>query len=310
MNDELDRLRASRPDVDPPSDRLVQSERQHLMTHITETTRDRRVDETPDDPAKRNRRLWMAPALAVGLLATAAAGWAMTRSVETSTEVSCGMTNVIDSVTGDPVADCAAWWRSTNHTDAPTLVAYDNGHGGVAVLPESEDAPADWTRLEGFQQDTTLIELDAALGDMGDGLAADCFTDAAAEPVVSDTLDRLGLGDWSVIHEGRAADGSSTCAQHVLDPEERAVVLVGLDTGRPPADAPPSKLARRVQARVDGACLGLDDAVAAVQQSAADAGVDESAGQLVIHSVVDPDAQCSRTDVNVGGGIVVTVRGR
>lgn len=303
MTDELDHIRDLRPSVSPPSRRLVETERSRLMSIIDRDTR----HETPR-PALRKRR-WRVPGAVAAVLVTAAAGFVLTRDVGMTTELSCP-DGIVDAVTGDPVADCASLWRQQNGTEPPPLVAYDNQLGGIAVVPAGAPVPSDWTPLEtGVIQDPRLIELDSALADYGDGLNAQCYTPADAQPVAEAALQRLGLADWSVRIDPERLGGDGTCAVHMLDPDAKTVVLFGLEMAPPPADAPFARLATAVQDQIDSQCLTLEEAVETVRLIARDLGIDEAAGELVIHSVPDGSAACSRTDVNVGGLIEVTVRG-
>ncbi|MDP1818572.1 MAG: hypothetical protein Q8K58_01590 [Acidimicrobiales bacterium] len=303
MTDELDHVRGLRPPVSAPSRKLVKAERNRLMTII-----DREARHEAGGPRRRKKR-WLVPGLAIAALVTAAAGYALTRDLRTSTEISCPDA-IVDAVTGDPVADCANLWRQQNGTEPPPLVAYDNQRGGIEVVPAGADVPAEWTPLEaGVVQDPRLIELDAALADYGDGLNATCYTPESAQPLAESALRRLGLVDWSVRIDQERDGGDGTCATHLVDPETRAVVISALEMNPPPADAPFRRLATSVQAQIDDQCLSRVDAVNSVRRIAADLGINESAGELIMHSVPDASAECSRTDVNVGGRIEVTVRG-
>lgn len=303
MTDELDHIRDLRPSVPAPSRELVETERNRLMTII-----DREAQHEANRSTLGKKRWWL-PAVVIAALATTAAGYALNRDVGTTTEISCPDA-IVDAVTGDPVADCANLWRQQNGTEPPPLVAYDNQHGGIAVVPADADVPAQWTPLEaGLAQDPRLIELDAALADYGDGLHAQCYTPEAAQQVAESALQRLGLADWSVRIDQERGGGDGTCATHTLDSETRAVVVFALETASPPADAPFRRLASSVQAQIDDQCLTRQEAVDSVRRIAADLDIDESAGELIIHSVPDASATCSRTDVNVGGRIEVTVRG-
>ena len=302
MTDELDRIRELRPSVSPPPRELVETERTRLMAIVGEAPQESR------GLGRRSKR-WLVPAAALVVLATAAAGYAFTRDVGTTTEVSCP-DGIVDAVTGDPVADCADLWRQQKGTEPPPLIAYDNQRGGIEVVPVDTSVPLDWRPLGGgVAQDPRLIELDAALADHGDGLNAQCYLPGPAVPLAEATLQRLGLADWSVHVDRDRKGGDGTCAAHVLDPGERTVILFGLETEPPPADAPYVRLARAVQDQVDDECLARGRAVDVVRRIATDLGIDETAGEVVIHSVPDDSAVCSRTDVNVGGRIEVTVRG-
>lgn len=303
MTDELDHIRDLRPSVSPPSRQLVETERNRLMSII-----DREAQHEPSVPTPRKKR-WLVPGAAVAVLATAAAGYALTRDVGTTTEISCPDA-IVDAVTGDPVADCANLWRQQNGTEPPPLVAYDNQRGGIQVVPADASVPDNWTPLDaGVTQDPRLIELDAALADYGDGLNAQCYTPATAQPLAEAALHRLGLAEWSVRIDSDRDGRAGTCATHVLDPDAKAVVLSALEMTPPPADAPFVRLATAVQNQIDDECLTRQEAANAVRRIASDLGIDETAGELIVHSVPDASATCSRTDVNVGGRIEVTVRG-
>lgn len=307
MNDELDRVRDVRPPVSAPSRRLVDTERNRLMSLIE------RESHQESKGAGRHKKRWVLPGFAVATLATAAAaaGYAVTRDVATTTQISCPANTVIDAVTGDPVADCADLWRQQHGTEPPELAAYDNQRGGIQVVPADAEVPSEWTPLEeGYSQDARLIELDAALADYGDGLNAECYSPEDARSIAQNTLARLSLDPWSVRIDEDRSGGDRACAVHRLDAEANEVVIFPLDTGRPSQDAPFRDLAASVQTHVDGSCLDRTEAVAVVRRIAADMDIDEAAGELVIHSVPDATAACSRTDVNVGGRIEVTVRGR
>lgn len=101
---------------------------------------------------------------------------------------------------------------------------------------------------------------------------------AAAQPLAKAALQRLGLTDRSVRIDPDRNGGDGTCTTHVLDPDTKAVVLFGLEMAPPAADAPFARLGSSVQEEID-----------------------EAAGELIVHSVPDASATCSRTDVNVSG---------
>lgn len=310
MTDELDRVRELRPSVAAPSPQLVETERNRLMTVAARES----LQEADASNPRRKRRLLQG--LAFVALATAAAGWAATRDVGTSTEVACANATldaiaVIDAVSGDPVADCTEVWQGAFGTEPPELIAYDNRAGGVMVVPVGAEVPGEWTPLApDFSQDARLIELDAALGDYGDGLSARCYELEDAKVVAERALERLGLDDWSVLINRDRDRGDAACAVHGLEPEVQQIVIFPLPMEVPPKDAPSMLLAAAVHEQVDGACLTREQAVATVGRIADDLGFSqETGGGLNVHSLEDVSAACSRTDVNVGGGIEVTVRG-
>ncbi len=244
-------------------------------------------------------------------LGLAGVGWAVLDSIGSSTSVGChtddGGISIVDAVTGDPVADCAAVWRRDTGGEPPPLVAYDNGTGGIEVVPEGADVHVSWRQLEpGLAQDPRLIELEAALDDHVDGLPADCHRLESARVIADREVDRLGLEGWQVVSERRAADGAQTCASFILEPERRRVVLIPLDGARAPDDAPYRVLASRLGDALEQDCRTVASAAELTRQAAADAGID---GGLVVHQVIDDTSTCARADVNVGGGVEVTIRG-
>lgn len=146
-------------------------------------------------------------------------------------------------------------------------------------------------------------------GCYGDGLNPRCYSPEGARPIAESALERLRLADWSIRVDDARAGGDGTCATHAIDPEAKEVVIFPLEMTWPPEDAPFRLLAASVQAQIDGECLTRAEAVETVRSIAADLDINESAGELIIHSVRDLSARCSRTDVIVGGRIEVTVRG-
>lgn len=284
--------------------------KQALFEEITTMTIDTRTAPPAQDHARVPRRTFVLAA-AVALLSVAAVGWAVFNSVQGSTSVGChtgdGAVSIVDAVTGDPVSDCAALWRQDTGTQPPPLVAYDNGDGGIEVVPEGSSIPRGWQPLEpGVTQDPRLIELEAALDDHIDGLPADCHPLDAARTIAEREVDRLGLDGWQVVAERGEADGAGTCTYFLLESERQTVVLIPLDGGAAPDDAPYSVLAGELGTALEQGCLSLPDAAAQARQIAADAGIGEA---LVVHEVTDDAATCARADVNVGGGVEVTIRG-
>ena len=312
MSDVLETIRRLRPDVEPPDAALLEREREQLMARIAaESLRPDELRRRPA-PTRRRRVLWAIALALVALIGAAAGGWALSRDSATATEVGCqfdrGSVHVIDSSTGDPVADCGAEWRRLFHSSPPALVAYDSGFGGITVVRQGSDVPSSWQRLAtGFRQNTRLIELDAALGDHGGGLESGCMRLAEARRVAEGEVARLGLRNWTVVPERGAADGRTTCTAHYLDRVERRVVLFPMERLRSDAGAPYAQLARRLRALTTNTCMSVDEALFAARREARQLRLDETAGEVLFHTV-DGDA-CARATVNVGGRVEVTIRG-
>lgn len=248
----------------------------------------------------------------LALLSFAAVGTAAVYSaIQTTTAVAChgpdGGVSVMDSVTGDSVTDCAEHWRRITGEEPPALVAYDNGIGGVEVVPHGADVPGSWQILEpGVVQDARLIELEAALGDHIDGLLSACHRVDSGRAIAERELDRLGLDTWETVSERGSADGETTCTFYFLDSERQRVVLIPLEGMIAPGETPHTMLADRLGEELDR-CLSAQEAADLTREIAADVGVVEEG--LNIRELTDPDSECARAHVNVGGRVDVTIRG-
>jgi hypothetical protein len=311
MSDPLDTVRDLAPPVGAQPE-LLERVRKDLMATITQPPQ----SDAASTP-RRTRRRWAIPIAAAAVLLVAAAGWAILDSSD-STGLQCPGNAFIDAKTGDPVLDCSNEWRHYNETEPPPMVAYDNGRGGVAVLLESDAVPDGYTALDpGPFQDAALIELEAALGDVGTGLESECYDDVEATRITRRELDRLGLAHWTVtVDDDRRPDGTTTCATFIPDAQLQQVQLIGL----PGVNAPDpfTDYAAALNEELSASCVGLDEAADLARTLAASTEIvvngtridfTEEASVLFIHIVEDPDAACTRANVNVGGRVEVTLRG-
>lgn len=297
----------------PAEASLPAARKERLKEEVMETI----TDEQTGSPAPQQRRRGRVPVLAAtvaALLLTSAGAWAVLRDPAATTAVQCSGhpaidNSIINSISGDPVADCEALWRQ-QVGEAPELAAYQTPEGGVVVLPINEPVPDGWMPLGAqFRQDSQLIELEAALDSFGNGLQSGCFELPAAQEITHDHLDRLGLSDWTVTAERGEADGETTCTYFYVDPAARRVVLIPLEGVAPSADAPYVVLAKQLDTITTEACLTLEEVVEVTIQEASSLGLNTEEPHLIIHRVPDERAACARADVNVGGRIEVTVRG-
>jgi hypothetical protein len=178
------------------------------------------------------------------------------------------------------------------------------------VVRAGTDVPAEWRLLSPeFRQDARLIELDAALGDVGAGLESHCLPLERARPIAEAQVSRLGLRDWTVVSRRGAADGVRSCTRHYLEHPRRRVVLIPLPAPTSVAErasAPYMQLAAFLRDATQ-TCLTVAAAARAGRAEATRLGLDEATGEVVFH-VIDGDA-CARTTTNVGGRIEVTIRG-
>ena len=286
--------------------------KQALFQEITRMPVDLSEPTTSPIPRTRVPRRSLVLVATLASVSAGAVAGAVALFSSSSTSLGChtpdGGVAIVDAVTGNPLTDCARIWEQMTGTEAPPLAAYDNGSGGIEVLPADEPAPDGWTSTDpGTIQDPSVIELEAALDDIADGLPAACRLLDDARVLATDELARLGLNGWSVGSDRGQADGTETCTYFYLDLGQRQVVLIPLEGVVAPPDAPYSVFARELADALDRDCLTVGQAAAAARDLAADAGL-EAAG-VVIYELTDDAAACTRTDVNVGGRVEVKLRG-
>ena len=82
--------------------------------------------------------------------------------------------------------------------------AYDNGLGGVTVIPRSAKPQAGWKRLVSGQ-DVDLIQLQDSLDDYVNGLNSSCLGSAAATSLAESKLAQFGFTGWTVALRSSAA---------------------------------------------------------------------------------------------------------
>jgi len=250
-------------------------------------------------PTRRRRPLVLAVALVVAA-ATAATAWAIFgSSARETTSIECvigGTDTIIPATSGDPAADCALQWQRDLGTTPPPLLAYDNGSGGVTVLPRSQTPPAAYKRLPGRSQDVALIQLQQSLDDYINGLNSRCLGSSAATSLAQAKLAQFGFTGWTVTVRN---EGSCTNAD-IVDPASQTVTLIstGAASGGETAF---QKLADRLRPLAQQ-CQSLQAAVASVRGAAKGLTYD-------LNTVTDDSLRCASIYETVGGTIFVTVRG-
>lgn len=260
---------------------------------------------------RRRRRLVLALAVLAVLGATAAT-WAVVRApARETTSVQClidGNDAIVPSVSGDPAADCALEWQRDQGTTPPPLVAYDNGLGGVTVIPRGQKPQAGWTRLPGQSQDVALIELQYSLDDAINGLNSSCLDPTAATRLTQAKLAQFGFSSWTVtVRDPSSANTPGNCVSaEVLDPVTTTVTLIAMGTTSAGGSA--RELADKLRPLTQE-CQSLPDAVAAVRATAAGLGMAESARTYDLNAVTDDSMRCASITETVGGTIFLTVRG-
>lgn len=263
---------------------------------------------------RRRRRLVLAVAV-LALVGIATAGtWAVLRApAQETTSVQCliGSSDaIIPSTSGDPAYDCAQDWQNEYGTTPPPLQAYDNGLGGVTVIPRSEKPQAGWTPIK--SQDVALIELQESLDDVIGGLNASCLDGASATRLADAKLAQFGFASWTVtVRDPQAAAAPGDCVSaEVLDPASKTVTLIPM--GSTSAGGVAKELATKLQPLTQS-CLSLSGAVAAVRAAGDSLGLSPAPPATVdsydLESVPDSSLHCASIVETVGGTIFVTVRG-
>jgi hypothetical protein len=306
--------------------------REELLDGVTSLSVDR---ETRPRPAWRRRPLVLGIAV-VAAAGTAAAAWAILgSSARETTSVECvirGVDSVIPSSSGDPAQDCAIEWKREVGGAAPPLRAYDNGVGGVTVLPRSVTPPAGYKRLASGQ-DVDLIQLQSSLDDYIDGLNSSCLDRSAATTLARSKLAQFGFTRWTIAVRspgssstnaptpkvkpggpqaapGESTSGARTCvASDIVDPATQTVTLIPTEvqTGGP-QEAMFLALADKLRPIGHG-CDSLPDAVASATTAADGMGLSQAAKTYELNTVVDNSMRCASIYETVGGTIFLTVRG-
>ena len=308
--------------------------REELLDEVTRRPFGRRARPRP---TPRRRRLVLAvAALALVVIATAAT-WVIVRSgpARETTSVQCliGSSDaIIPSTSGDPAHDCAVDYRREFGTAAPRLLAYDNGLGGVTVIPRGKKPQAGWKRLVSGQ-DVDLIQLQNSLDDYINGLNSSCLNSAEATTFVEARLAQFGFTGWTVAIRNpessstgpgptatagtKTAPGVSTTGTRMcvggdlVDPTTESVTL----SSGPIQTVPKTvfeKLAAKLQP-VTQRCQSLPAAVASVHATASSLGLSQAPPVIVrsydLNSVTDNSMRCASIYETVGGTIFLTVRG-
>jgi hypothetical protein len=271
-----------------------------------------RLSPGPELSALRRLRRPLLIAVAVIVVAAATgAGWAALSSGPAAagpggaTAVDCAIHGrlgiVIDAMSGDPAADCAAIWPAP----VPKLQAYDDGTGGIAVIPASETAPAGWTPIE--SQDVALVVLQENLDDKINGLDSACFSSSQATTFAQQQLDLLGLVGWTTaVGSGPAA----SCYRGFADARAKTVTLIPMGDPTGPANWPPQHLADSVRPLTQQ-CLTLAAMKSDIVQRATALGMSPTfgGGGYVLKAVEDDALRCATVTETVAGETYVVVRG-
>lgn len=215
------------------------------------------------------------------------------------------------ALTGDPVADCQHYQELDGLEPITDPVAF-RSDGLLFVAPRSQ-VPAGATLVApATATDERRRELAASVRDHVDGLRAECRSTAEAAAFVDAELERLGLGGWrvDVVENPPSADRpGDVCADARVDETGADVVRVVANSLPTPEaieasdDTGVADLAGTLRRDITEQCLALGDA----ERVAADALGTEFHWPLT--AIPDPSARCTRVDLEVGGSVLVTLRG-
>lgn len=275
----------------------------------------------------RYKRRWLVPGLAAAVLATAGAGWAITRNTTSpTTSISCpasidGDVSIIHATSGNPIADCAAEWMANRDDAVPTMVAYRLSNGAISVVLDGQPAPEGGTALgPGEGIDTRVIALSEALNHHGSDLRTGCLDRGAAQSAIDSEIARVGLDGWNIVDDDtRPIDSEHPCARAIVEGDLSQVRLVGGvdDTPQSRAADPYRAFAQELDAELAENCALLAEAKDVVSRVAGrtdvtavtDAPFSVEAGTIQLRTVEEPAADCTRATVEIGGSVLVILRG-
>jgi hypothetical protein len=311
---ELEELRAFAP---PPPIRPLTPERfvrqkEAVMREVVRSAKANPSMSRPKHAVPRNRRRLAIPiAAALVVLVGAAAAWTLVASSgRDSVALQCeieGTDAIIPAVSGDPVSDCAAQWKRESGSDAPRLVAYDNGVGGITVLPADEKPPSGFTALHaGVSQNVAMIQMQQWLDDHVAGLSSDCYDTPTAMQMTQQELERLGMAGWTV-QPPPSTDHGRCVGTGILDAATTTVSLRAMG-GQLPASSDVERLAVELRSIAQD-CAPLDTVARQVRSAASRLGLSEDAHDYELTEVKDDSAPCTTIDENVGGTIFLILRG-
>jgi hypothetical protein len=283
-----------------------------------------RIDAvTPQHKRRVSRSVTVVLVAASIALAGGALAWALSSgSARDAVSVQClirGDDAIIPATTGDPIADCTAYWRRSTGNNPPELVAYDNGVGGITVTAaDHAPLPGATAMPSGATQNVPLLAVQQSLDDYVSGLRSGCFDSDTAIGMTQQTLTRYGLADWAVSSDADPAPtstaspgsrNSDTCFDtSVLDPATRTVQLRGTHGGGVSPDAQYMELAVKLRTIAQD-CLSLDAATAQVRSAADGLGLSEASNGYELTQIPEKGARCTTVVENVGGTIFLILRG-
>ena len=270
------------------------------------------------------RRGWRIPAgvlLAGALLAAGTSLLGPTGNPREISQIECG-SDVAESVTGEPVRDCATLWPSLYHHPAPRLLAWVHETGGAVVVRPADQRPtgSGWQRLpKGWTADTAALGLHTQLEDITTGIESHrCWSAPEASGLAASILRSDGLGSWSVrvkTEQPGGAHPNCLTVAAVTDAEPHTVLLVERPVREPAGWSPPfpsgpaeherlTSTETRVNSSLTtaGHCASVAQAAALWRSSARAERIPETRYVLFTQVSTRATTVCARVFVNTPGG--------
>ena len=148
-------------------------------------------------------------------------------------------------------------------------------------------------------EDARVFELERSLDDYVDGGLSQCFDQTTGAAFAHSELDRLGLTDWTV-KTTEQAPGQGRCALLLVPNPGVVEVRASFYSNDDFASA---ELVPLLRSEITDQCLSLTEAKTVVDEALADEH------HWATSTQVDPAADCTRVDLNVGGSIQVFLYG-
>jgi hypothetical protein len=214
--------------------------------------------------------------------------------------------------TGDPLVDCAAFWKHALGTAAPALTAYQDTFGQIRVYPADASVPDGWRVLPGgVVQDREQILINEALSDSISGLRSRCFDRADAVAKTQAIVKASGFQDWPLMVDEASTTRypAPNCWAAFVPPKTHQVSVAAGPTLADNVVPQVEQLAKPLRQSVTE-CWSMQTAVEKVRAAIAQSGfpLDAQRG-FEIRQVPTPSVRCTTIHTGGGGNLEFTLRG-
>ena len=212
--------------------------------------------------------------------------------------------------TGDPIDNCARFWKHIRGTDAPPLVAYQDKYGTVFVHAASEPLPEGAVLLPpGTMQDGEAVVIFEALSDAIALGPEKCRTKEDGLADATRIVRALHFANWPV-HIDASYDDPQRRKCYGFAPDLRDhTVRVAATEAVPDLPAFVEQIVRPLRASLTE-CWSRATALSRVHAAVQNADVQQEYKDAVEIRIVDvPSQPCTTVRYGGGGGISFTLRG-